>query len=180
MGFSTRQTVVLEPKSKKGWEELTVQPLQSVKAASFFSLVYCHWLLFPAWESWFSIWFHRFNQDSAFEQTKRKFWLTDNTNKVHGKLLKIPCLIQPVVLSKISWTPHSYFIHITRVSEGLSLYCKCSHTLSLSLNLCLPPFPPSLPLDLAQRSDLIRKALFLHTQRLHCWGSLKLLSSAYR
>lgn len=144
MGFSARQTVVLEPKSKKGWEELTVQPLQSVKAASFFSLVYCHWLLFPAWESWCSIWFHRFNQDSAFEQTKRKFWLTDNTNKVHGKLLKIQCLIQPVVLSKISWTPHSYFIHITRVSEGLSLFCKCSHTLSLSLNLCLPPFPPSL------------------------------------
>lgn len=37
---------------------------------------------------------------SAFEQTKRKFWLTDNTNKVHGKQLKISCPPQP--LSKMS------------------------------------------------------------------------------
>lgn len=49
---------------------------------------------------------------SAFEQTKRKFWLTDNTNKVHGKQLKISCPPPTPVKNVLSCPACSYCLKL--------------------------------------------------------------------
>ena len=90
----------------------------------------------------------------AFEQTKRKFWLTDNTNKVHGKQLKIscqkkkndkkiPCLVQPAVIVWNFWNSSLlFYTHYTLKWRHQSYYT--ARNFSLSLPLSIPPPKSSL------------------------------------